>query len=149
MPRPSLRLLIAPLTGLLLLGGCFLPGGSAPDGCDLEPNDSVVFARGLAYDTDALSCNDGTSDTDLYRLPHQGGADHPIGVACEGGTGATVQLDFLPDGETDLINLIPAFSCDGDRVFLSALVAGTPYVRVFHPDPSSQQVTVSASIPTS
>jgi hypothetical protein len=147
MSRASVRILALPVTAaLLLLGGCFLPGGTAPDGCDLEPNGSVIVARGLGFGESTTSCNDGSPDTDLYRLPHMDAASFPLGIRCDlvtnGGTGATVQLDFLPDGSTELITLIDASSCPADEDFLQALQAGTPYLRVVHPDSQSAKVSV-------
>ena len=151
MPHLSARIVLIPVAAaLLLLGGCFLPGGTAPDGCDLEPNDSVLVARGLGFNDRALSCNDGTSDTDLFRLPHVEGASIPLTIDCDlvagGGNGSTIQLDFLPDGSSELITLIDAVSCPAQESFLSASPAGTPYLRVFHPDAQSEKVSVQ--VPT-
>jgi hypothetical protein len=149
MRRTPVRLLLLlPVAGLLSLGGCFLPGGTAPDGCDLEPNNSVLFARGLDFNVRTDSCNQGTSDTDLFRLPHVEAASIPLTVDCDlvvdGGTGATVQLDFLPDGSSELLTLIDAFACDGQETFSSATPAGTPYLRVIHPNGDSHVVSVQS-----
>jgi hypothetical protein len=132
MARTSLRLLIAPLAGLLLLGGCFLPGGSAPDGCDLEPNGSSLSARPIDFDADVLSCNqlEGIGDVDVFRLPH---ADGPGGVTvdCDSEPNASVEILFQPDGDATPTSNVE-FTCPDLRTSSAMAMPGTFYVRVHH-----------------
>jgi hypothetical protein len=148
MQRPKLRLaLVAVVLALPALGGCFLPGGTAPDGCDLEPNGDLVLARPIGFGQETLSCNfaGGGDDTDVFRLPHMGDAAFPLRISCglvaEGGNGATAQLDFVfDDGERT--TLVDAYTCSGTEDFLQALLSGTPYLIVYHPDSQSERVSV-------
>lgn len=146
MHRLPVRLLLLPLTAaLLLLGGCFLPGGTAPDGCDLEPNGGVLSARPADYG-EITSCADGTPDTDLFRLPPVEADDGYFDLTCSvTGTEAprsTLQLLILPDGGTELQPLLPRpYTCQ-DLYYNQSFPAGTPYLRVIHPDDAATALVV-------
>jgi hypothetical protein len=149
MRTNPVRLALASLLLVLpALGGCFLPGGTAPDGCDLEPNDSIVTSRPLAFETGAASCNNqgGAGDVDVWRLPHTTGAGG-IAVDCSlvSGTGTTVAVDFVPDGSLTPNTILADTACTDGLVTSAQASTGTPYLRVVHPGSLSVRVQVEAA----
>jgi hypothetical protein len=136
------------LVALPAMGGCFLPGGSAPDGCDLEPNDSIATARPLAFEAGAASCNDrgAAGDVDVWRLPHTTEAGG-IAVDCAlvSGTGTTVAVDLVPDGSLTPVTILADAPCADGLVSSAQSRTGTPYLRVVHPGSQSVRVQVEAA----
>ena len=130
------------------LGGCALPPGGEPPGCDPVGDNSTIDPILLDLGEVGVSCNnndDQDSDIDVFAATQP---DPTKGITFDcaqtEGTGAVISgIDRLPPGGTTLIpQLSNQPACGAGSEFTLSQGAGTFYVTILHPA-SSQEATIT------